>query len=137
MTRFELFVASRYLRAHRKERVISVITLISIIGVAAGVMALVVGLAVTNGFRTTLQGNLLRAMGERWCTPRELAEETDSRVPTPGRIEGIRTTLNRFVKQGLVDKSVSSPVRYRRWCLEVDGNVVRLPGFPDTRQDST
>jgi lipoprotein-releasing system permease protein len=59
---FELFIAGRYLRAHRKERAISVITAISILGVAAGVMALVVGLAVTNGFRTTLQGNLLRAM---------------------------------------------------------------------------
>ena len=61
-TSFELFVARRYLRAHRKERVISVITAISVIGVAAGVMALVVGLAITSGFRTTLQGNLLRAM---------------------------------------------------------------------------
>ena len=36
-TRFELFVASRYLRAHRKQAVISVITVISILGVAAGV----------------------------------------------------------------------------------------------------
>jgi len=61
-TGFELFVARRYLRAHRRERVISVITAISILGVAAGVMALVVALAVTNGFRNTLQGNLLRAM---------------------------------------------------------------------------
>ena len=61
-TGFELFVARRYLRAHRKERVISVITAISVLGVATGVMALVVALAVTNGFRTTLQGNLLRAM---------------------------------------------------------------------------
>ena len=60
--RFELFVAGRYLRAHRRERVISVITAISILGVAAGVTALVIGLAITNGFRITLQGNLLRAM---------------------------------------------------------------------------
>ena len=35
-SRFELFVARRYLRARRKEAVISVITAISIIGVAAG-----------------------------------------------------------------------------------------------------
>jgi lipoprotein-releasing system permease protein len=59
---FELFIARRYLRAHRKERVISVITVISVLGVAAGVMALVVGLAITNGFRNTLQRNLLGAM---------------------------------------------------------------------------
>jgi lipoprotein-releasing system permease protein len=58
---FEFFVAGRYLRARRKEKVISVITVISVIGVAAGVMALVVSLAVTNGFRNTLQKNLLAA----------------------------------------------------------------------------
>ena len=61
MTRFELFIAGRYLRARRKEAVISVITLISVLGVAAGVTALVVALAVTNGFRNTLQRNLLVA----------------------------------------------------------------------------
>ena len=59
---FELFVAWRYLRTHRRERVISVITAISVAGVAVGVMALVVALAVTNGFRNTLQRNLLGAM---------------------------------------------------------------------------
>jgi len=59
---FELFVARRYLRARRKEAVISVITAISVIGVAAGVMALVVALAINNGFRITLQNNLLGAM---------------------------------------------------------------------------
>ena len=58
---FELFVAGRYLRAKRKQAVISVITVISILGVAAGVMALVVALAITNGFRDTLQRNLLGA----------------------------------------------------------------------------
>jgi lipoprotein-releasing system permease protein len=61
-TRFELFIAGRYLRARRKEAVISVITAISVLGVAAGVMALVIALAVTTGFRNTLQRNLLGAM---------------------------------------------------------------------------
>jgi lipoprotein-releasing system permease protein len=56
---FELFVAKRYLRAKRKQVMISVITVISIIGVAAGVMALVIGLAINTGFRTTLERNLL------------------------------------------------------------------------------
>jgi lipoprotein-releasing system permease protein len=59
---FEVFVARRYLQAHRKEKVISVITVISIAGVAAGVMALIIALAVNNGFRNTLQRNLLGAM---------------------------------------------------------------------------
>jgi lipoprotein-releasing system permease protein len=59
LKRFELFVALRYLRAKRKQAVISVITIISIVGVAAGVMALVIALAITTGFRNTLRKNLL------------------------------------------------------------------------------
>ena len=62
MSTFELFVAARYLRAHRKEAAISVITAISVLGVAAGVMALVIAIAVTNGMRSTLERNLLGAM---------------------------------------------------------------------------
>jgi lipoprotein-releasing system permease protein len=59
--RFEFFVARRYLMAKRKQAVISVITAISVIGVAAGVMALVIALAVNAGFRNTLQRNMLSA----------------------------------------------------------------------------
>jgi lipoprotein-releasing system permease protein len=58
---FELFIASRYLRAKRKQAVISVITVISIAGVASGVMALVIGIAINNGFRDSLQRSLLGA----------------------------------------------------------------------------
>lgn len=61
LNRFEPFVAARYLRAKRKQAVISVITVISIAGVAAGVMALVIALAINNGFRNTLQRSLLGA----------------------------------------------------------------------------
>src|SRR5579863_2131782 len=56
---FELFIASRYLRAKRRQAVIGVITGISIAGVAAGVASLVVALAINNGFRQDLQDRLL------------------------------------------------------------------------------
>lgn len=59
--RFEWTVALRYLRARRKQTVISVITVISIFGVAAGVAALIVALAINNGFQSTLQTSLLSA----------------------------------------------------------------------------
>jgi lipoprotein-releasing system permease protein len=58
---FELFIARRYLRAKRKQVVISVITVISVIGVAAGVMALVIALSITAGFSNTLERDLLGA----------------------------------------------------------------------------
>jgi lipoprotein-releasing system permease protein len=64
MSRFEWMVALRYLRAKRKQTVISIITAISIIGVAAGVMALIIALAVNNGFQSTFQSDLLTATGE-------------------------------------------------------------------------
>ena len=60
-TGFEVFVARRYLRAKRKEAVVSIVTVISVVGVAAGVMALIIALAVNNGFRNELQKNLLGA----------------------------------------------------------------------------
>jgi lipoprotein-releasing system permease protein len=58
---FEVFVAARYLKAKRRQAVISLVTVISVLGVAAGVMALVIALAVNNGFRQTLEKNLLSA----------------------------------------------------------------------------
>ena len=57
--RFELFVASRYLRAKRRQAFIGIITAISIAGVAAGVASLVIALAINNGFRQDLQQRLL------------------------------------------------------------------------------
>ena len=59
---FELFIATRYLRAKRRQAVIGVITAISIIGVAAGVASLIIALAINNGFRSDLQARLLGSM---------------------------------------------------------------------------
>jgi len=57
--KFELFVASRYLRAKRRQAFIGVITGISIAGVAAGVASLLIALAINNGFRQDLQDRLI------------------------------------------------------------------------------
>src|SRR5262249_22046335 len=57
--RFELFVATRYLRAKRRQAFLGVITAISVAGVAAGVASLIVALAINNGFRQDLQQRLL------------------------------------------------------------------------------
>jgi len=57
--RFELFVAARYLRAKRRQAVVGVVTAISIAGVTAGVAALIIALAITNGMRRDLQDKLV------------------------------------------------------------------------------
>lgn len=58
---FELFVALRYLRGKRKNRFVSLITIISVAGVCVGVMALIVVMSVMTGFdeafRDTIIGN--------------------------------------------------------------------------------
>jgi lipoprotein-releasing system permease protein len=59
--RFEFFIASRYLRAKRRQAFIGVITGISILGVTAGVASLIIALAINNGFRQDLQDSLLRS----------------------------------------------------------------------------
>ncbi|MGA3081646.1 MAG: FtsX-like permease family protein [Terracidiphilus sp.] len=59
--RFELYIAARYLKAKRRQAVVGVVTTISIAGVAAGVAALIIALAITNGMRRDLQDRLLGA----------------------------------------------------------------------------
>ena len=56
---FELFISLRYLFAKRRQLFISLITFISVAGVAVGVMALIVVLAVMNGFQEDLRDRIL------------------------------------------------------------------------------
>jgi lipoprotein-releasing system permease protein len=56
---YELFIGLRYLRARRQETFISLITVISVLGVMIGVMTLNVVMAVMTGFEETLRDRLL------------------------------------------------------------------------------
>lgn len=62
--RFELFVASRYLRAKRRQAVVGMVTVISIVGVAVGVASLIIALSITTGMRRDLQGRLLNSTAD-------------------------------------------------------------------------
>ena len=64
----ELFVGFRYLRAKRRTRFVSFITLISLIGIALGVAALIVILSVMNGFEGELRGRLLSMSAHGFVT---------------------------------------------------------------------
>src|SRR5437867_357733 len=59
--RFELFVALRYLRAKRRQTMVSVISAISVLGITAGVMALIIALALSTGFREDIQIKIVGA----------------------------------------------------------------------------
>ncbi len=56
---YQIFIALRYLKSKKKQKGISVNTLISIGGVAVGVMALLVVLSVMSGFHEDLQKKIL------------------------------------------------------------------------------
>ena len=57
--RFELFIAGRYLLARRRQAFISVISLISTLGVTVGVMALIIALALMTGLQRELRDRIL------------------------------------------------------------------------------
>ena len=56
---FELYVAVRYLLARRSQAFVSVISAVSTVGVAVGVMALVVALALMTGMQRELRDRII------------------------------------------------------------------------------
>src|SRR3990167_1289155 len=56
---FELFVGLRYTRARKRSHFISIISLISILGITLGITALITTLSVMNGFGKELRGRIL------------------------------------------------------------------------------
>lgn len=90
--KFELFVAARYLRAKRRQAVIGVITVLSVIGVTAGVASLIVALSINAGFQHDLQSQLLGST----------AHVQLQLLQTATGIENWRTLLPRMEKQSHV-----------------------------------
>ena len=96
---FERFVAFRYLRSKRKEVFISIITIISVIGVAISVMVLDIVLAVMTGFEAELRDKLIganahvvvRKFGERFENWEEVRDKV---LKVPGVTGAFPYTYN-------------------------------------------
>src|SRR6266478_2351314 len=80
---YELFLAFRYLRSRRRRRMARVTATLAIVGITFGVSALIVALALANGFRDELRDKILRgtahltvlrADGQPMSNYRELTE---------------------------------------------------------------
>src|SRR5262245_10285181 len=111
--KFELFVALRYLKAKRKQAVISVITIISILGVAAGVTALIVALAISSGFREDLQNKLLRGTAHINVLPVQVLDgiaNYPELVPKIKTVDGVRSALPAIYQFVLVSSARQWPV---------------------------
>src|SRR3981189_1161450 len=123
--RFEWFVARRYLRSPYRPAVLRLVTLFSMIGVAAGVATLVIALSMNTGFRETLQDRLLGVTAHVSLTrpgtggirnyeemATKLAAATGARSVTPSVYQ---TVLLSFAGQarGVVTKGID-PERERK-----------------------
>jgi lipoprotein-releasing system permease protein len=119
--KFELFVALRYLKAKRKQAVISVITIISILGVAAGVTALIVALAISTGFREDLQSKLLRGTAHINVLPVQVLQGISNYpelVTKIKKVEGVRSALPAIYQNVLVSSARQLPM----WLKGVDSD---------------
>jgi lipoprotein-releasing system permease protein len=122
--RFEWFVARRYLRSPYRPAVLRLVTLFSILGVAAGVATLVIALAMNTGFRETLQDRLLEVTAHVSLTrPGSVIRDYEALAAKLAAIPGVRsvtpasyeTVLLSFggEARGVVAKGVE-PERERR-----------------------
>ncbi|MEO9338002.1 lipoprotein-releasing ABC transporter permease subunit [Mesorhizobium sp. SB112] len=84
---FERMVAWRYLRAKRKETVISVIASISFVGIMLGVATLIIVMAVMNGFRAELLTRILGINGHLILQPVDMP--LDDYAAVADRINGV------------------------------------------------
>ena len=85
----ELFIALRYLLARRKQAFISVISLISTIGVAVGVMALVIALALMTGLQGELRDRILGSTAHVYVWKTGGIEDYQAEVTKLRAIDGV------------------------------------------------
>jgi len=84
---FERMIAWRYLRPRRKEAAVSIVTIISLVGVTLGVAALIIVMAVMNGFRAELLDRILGLNGHVIIQPVE--RPLDDYAAVADRISGV------------------------------------------------
>lgn len=110
---FELFLGIRYLKAKRKQAFISVITVISVLGVMMGVMALVVVLSVMNGFRAEMMSKILGVNSHLIVLSYGGVFQEYRRISSKvGRIEGVIAATPFIYSQVMINHSgnVAGPV---------------------------
>ncbi len=87
--RFELFIALRYLLARRKQAFISLISLISTLGVTVGVMALVIALALMTGLQGELRDRILGSMAHVYVWKTGGIEDYQAEIQKLRGIDGV------------------------------------------------
>lgn len=104
---FEYFIGKRYLVAKQNEAFVSLITLLSTLGVAVGVMVLIVVIAVMTGFETELMRRILDIEAHVWVMRYgDLISEPEELVKTIETVDGV-TSAAPFVHSQAMLRSAS------------------------------
>ncbi|MBU2958767.1 lipoprotein-releasing ABC transporter permease subunit [Paracoccus sp. 1_MG-2023] len=109
-SRYEFMIAWRYLRARRAEGGVSVMTWISLIGIALGVMALIATLAVRSGFRAEFVDTILGANAHTsvYMVPNRIENEiTGETYVSAGRIEDYEAMSARLADVAGVERTAA------------------------------
>jgi lipoprotein-releasing system permease protein len=102
--KFELFIALRYLRAKRRQAAVSVITGVAITGIAVGVAALLVALALATGFREEVQEKILGGTAHLNLLKPDNSGISDYRMLTErvGKVAGVKAAAATMYDQVLL-----------------------------------
>jgi lipoprotein-releasing system permease protein len=106
---FEVFIGLRYLRAKRRNSFISFISLVSVLGIALGVAALIIVLSVMNGFQKEIRGKILGVASH--------IEVSDYQ----GRVSNWQSLYQQLLKQPKV--TAAAPFISAQGLLSVSGTV--------------
>ncbi|MGB7432688.1 MAG: lipoprotein-releasing ABC transporter permease subunit [Ahrensia sp.] len=106
---FERMVAWRYLRPRRKEAAVSIVTVISLVGVTLGVAALIIVMAVMNGFRAELLDRILGLNGHVIVQPVERPlDDYDVVAERISALDGVQFALPLVEGQTLASGNVGA-----------------------------
>lgn len=103
--RYEFWISCRYLFSKRKERFISVISLISILGVSVGVCALIVVIAVMSGFDSDLKEKIVGISPHIIVEQQGGIQDAENLVTKLNKIKGVVTASPFLAGQALVKNS--------------------------------
>jgi len=110
MRRYELFLATRYLTTRRKQTFITVITTISVLGVAVGVAALIIGLSLATGIHQDIRERILGANAHVtvFATPgSEGIEDYASLEQRIRQVPGVEATAPVLFEKGLMTSELN------------------------------
>jgi lipoprotein-releasing system permease protein len=104
---FELQIALRYLLARRRQAFISVISLVSILGVAVGVTALVVALALMTGLQEELRDRILGSTAHIFVFKQTGIDDYQKEIETLKKIPGVRGAAPASIGRAMVSSSTA------------------------------